>query len=288
MIMEDATHARGGLFSSDRASLASSDQALVKLSGNGREFVFGRGRRTLVMGILNVTPDSFSDGDRFLSKESAVARALEMVEHGADLIDVGGESTRPGAVYVEEDEELERVIPVVQELAKKGVVLSIDTSKAAVAREALKAGAWMINDVSALRDPRMADVLNEFNAPVVLMHMRGTPQTMQSDVEYDDLTAEILAYLSERLAFAVSEGVEAERIVIDPGIGFGKSAQGNFLILKKLKEFKALGRPVLIGASRKSFLSQAKEEGGEERGTKDGPLSRLAPSLAAESVAILN
>ena len=284
MIMEDSVHAEGGAFSTGRAPGASKDDGFSVISGNGREFIFGRGTRTLVMGILNVTPDSFSDGARCLTKDRAVAHALEMVEEGADIIDVGGESTRPGAKRVEEDEELKRVIPVVAELVKEGIAISVDTTKAGVAKKALEAGAWMINDVSALRDPKMAGVLNEFNAPVVLMHMRGTPRTMQDSVEYGDITAEIVEYLTERIAFAASVAIVPERIVIDPGLGFGKSAQGNFSILKKLSEFKTLGRPVLIGASRKSFLS-APMGGGE---MPDGPLERLAPSIAAEAVAILN
>ena len=253
----------------------SCDDVDVVLSGNGREFVFNRTSRTLVMGILNVTPDSFSDGGLFLSKERAVERAMEMVADGADIIDIGGESTRPGAESVSTDEEIKRVVPVVGALAKEGVVISIDTSKALVAKSALDAGAWMVNDVSAMRDPAMSGVLNEYKAPVVLMHMRGTPATMQDDVEYDNITAEILSYLSKRIELAVAGGIDRDQIVIDPGLGFGKSREGNFTIISELREFKKLGRPVLVGASRKSFL------GGEAT-------DRLMPTVAAHTAAILN
>jgi dihydropteroate synthase len=235
------------------------------------------------MGILNVTPDSFSDGGLFSSKERAVAHALKMVEEGADIIDIGGESTRPGAESVSALDEAARVIPVIEELAKKGIVISVDTTKAEVAKSALDAGAWMINDVSAMRDPAMSGVLNEFKAPVVLMHMRGTPETMQDDVDYDDITAEISAYLAEKIELAESSGLSRNQIVIDPGIGFGKSREGNFTIIRELKKFKALGRPVLVGASRKSFLCASLEgaPGGE-------PSDRLTPTIAAHTAAILN
>jgi dihydropteroate synthase len=247
----------------------------VVLAGNGREFIFNKTSRTLVMGILNVTPDSFSDGGLFFSKERAVARAMEMVADGADIIDIGGESTRPGSEAVSIDEELRRVVPVITELAKKGVVISIDTSKADVAKSALDAGAWMVNDVSAMGDPAMGGVLNEYDAPVVLMHMRGTPATMQDDVEYANITAEIVSYLSDRIDLAVATGLSRDRIVIDPGLGFGKSREGNFTIIRELSEFKALGRPVLVGASRKSFL------GGEAT-------ERLMPTVAVHTAAIIN
>lgn len=276
MSMEDIRHGDrldGGPDISDTHSL--NGDADVVLTGNGREFIFNKTSRTLVMGILNVTPDSFSDGGLFFSKERAVTRALTMVEDGADIIDIGGESTRPGAEIVSPDEELTRVIPVVEELAKKGVVISIDTSKALVAKSALDVGAWMVNDVSAMGDPAMSGVLNEYDAPVVLMHMRGTPATMQGDVEYGDITAEIVSYLSDRIDLAVASGLSRDRIVVDPGLGFGKSREGNFTIISELSEFKALTRPVLVGASRKSFL------GGEAS-------ERLVPTVAAHTAAILN
>jgi dihydropteroate synthase len=251
------------------------DDADLLLKGGGREFIFNKDSRTLIMGILNVTPDSFSDGGLFDSKEGAAVRALQMIEEGADIIDIGGESTRPGAKAVSTEDELKRVIPVVSELAREGVLISVDTSKAQVARSALDAGAWMVNDVSALTDPAMSGVLNEFDAPVALMHMRGTPQNMQNDVDYGDITAEIIDFLSERIEYACSEGLKSEQIIIDPGIGFGKSKEGNFTIINELNKFKALGRPVLVGASRKSFLG----------GTVD---ERLTPTIAAHSAAIIN
>ena len=251
------------------------DDVNLLLKGSGHECIFNKYSRTLVMGILNVTPDSFSDGGLFDTKEDAVLRALAMVTDGADIIDIGGESTRPGAKTVSTEDELARVIPVVEELAREGLLISVDTSKAQVARRALEAGAWMINDVSALMDPAMSGVLNEFDAPVALMHMRGTPRSMQDDVDYGDITSEIIDYLSERIEYACSEGVKAEQIIIDPGIGFGKSKEGNFTIIKELKRFKALGRPVLVGASRKSFLGGGVDE-------------RLMPTIAAHSAAILN
>ena len=258
------------------------DDGDARLSGNGREFLFSKKSRTLVMGILNVTPDSFSDGGLFSLADKAVAHALQMAGDGADIIDIGGESTRPGAVPVSVDDELKRVIPVVRELVKKGIVISVDTTKAEVAKSALDVGAWMINDVSALGDPAMSGVLNEFTAPVVLMHMRGVPETMQDDLKYADITAEILAYLKEKIELAESEGIDRDRIVIDPGLGFGKSKEGNFTIIRDLKEFKALGRPVLIGASRKSFLSAPGDASGDDTS------ARLAPTIAAHTAAILN
>jgi dihydropteroate synthase len=202
------------------------EDADLLLKGNGHEFIFNKFSRTLVMGILNVTPDSFSDGGLFDSKESAEARALGMVADGADIIDIGGESTRPGAKPVSTEDELKRVIPVVETLAKEGVLISVDTSKSLVARSALDAGAWMINDVSALSDPAMSGVLNEFDAPVALMHMRGTPRTMQDDVDYGDITAEIIDYLSERIEYACLKGVKAEQIIIDPGICEARTCRG--------------------------------------------------------------
>jgi dihydropteroate synthase len=280
MIMEDSVHT-GGSTTSGQLQTASDAHSKL-LSGGGHEFAFGRLERTLVMGILNVTPDSFSDGACFTDIDRAVEHGLQMIADGADIIDIGGESTRPGAAAVGESEEIERVEPIVSELAKAGALISVDTSKARVASVALGAGAWMINDVSALGDSSMASALNEFNAPVVLMHMRGTPRTMQSDVEYDDIVSEIIEFLKERIAYAATVGIEPERIVVDPGLGFGKSREGNFTILRRLLEFKELDRPVLIGASRKSFLSSKKDAG------FDGPSERGAASLAAQTLAIQN
>jgi len=226
------------------------------------------GSRTLIMGILNVTPDSFSDGGRYTSVEAAVAHARRMAEEGADIIDIGGESTRPGAEPVPLEEELRRVIPVVEAVRAElpRICISVDTYKAKVAEEALRVGADMINDVSALRfDTRMAEVAAEAGAPVVLMHMRGTPKTMQQDPRYDDVVREIIEFLDERISWAVSQGIDREKIIVDPGIGFGKRPEHNTEILRRLGELKALGRPVLLGTSRKSFLGALTKRPVEKR-----------------------
>jgi dihydropteroate synthase len=218
----------------------------------------GLGERTLIMGVVNVTPDSFSDGGLYADPERAIAHALALAEEGADIIDIGGESTRPGAVPVPVEVELERVIPVIKGLSKEvKVPISIDTYKAAVAEAALEAGAAMVNDISALRfDPRMSEVLRGCEAPVVLMHMQGEPRTMQENPRYDDVVGEIGAFLRERVAAAVEAGIAPERLILDPGIGFGKTVAHNLEILRRLDELKALGRPILIGPSRKSFIGQ--------------------------------
>jgi dihydropteroate synthase len=212
-----------------------------------------------LMGIVNVTPDSFSDGGAFLDADAAIAHAHRLVAEGAEILDVGGESTRPGAAPVAEAEELRRVLPVVAGLAERGnsAQISIDTSKAAVARAALAAGASFVNDVSALRaDPEMAGVVADSGAECCLMHMRGEPRTMQDDPRYEDVVDEVRAFLEERLAFAVGEGIAAERIMLDPGIGFGKTEAHNLELLRRLGEIAALGRPVVIGTSRKGFLGR--------------------------------
>jgi len=209
-----------------------------------------------IMGIVNVTPDSFSDGGQFFDADAALQQALSLVREGAAIVDVGGESTRPGSDWVSLDEELRRVLPLVEALAgRTGVPISVDTTKAEVARRALAAGAEMINDVTALRgDPAMADVVAESGRPVCLMHMLGRPKTMQEHPHYDDVVSEVLAFLEERMAFAVSRGVQEEQILIDPGIGFGKTVEHNLALLRHLGRFAELGRPVLLGASRKRFL----------------------------------
>jgi dihydropteroate synthase len=224
------------------------------------------GRRTAVLGILNVTPDSFSDGGRFADPAAAVDRAATLLDDGADLVDVGGESTRPGAAPVPPDEELARVLPVVRAIKRTlGGRVSVDTSKAAVARAALDAGADLINDVSALGDPEMAGAVRDARASVVLMHMRGNPRTMQRDTRYVDLLSEIVRFLRERVVRAVSSGIPDDRILVDPGLGFGKSAAGNLTILKHVPALRSLGRPILIGASRKSFLATTSELPVEDR-----------------------
>jgi dihydropteroate synthase len=216
-----------------------------------------------LMGIVNVTPDSFSDGGRFLDADAAAAHGLELAEQGADILDVGGESTRPGAAPVESGEELRRVLPVVERLAAAAprtvagdaVQISIDTSKAAVARAALAAGASFVNDVTALRgDREMAGVVAAGGAECCLMHMLGEPRTMQVDPRYGDVVEDVKAFLEERLRFAVDAGIAAEKVILDPGIGFGKTVAHNLELLRRLDELLALGRPLLIGTSRKSFI----------------------------------
>jgi dihydropteroate synthase len=235
------------------------------------------GPAPLVMGILNVTPDSFSDGGRYDAPARALEHARAMVLAGADVVDVGGESTRPGAAAVNTADELARVLPVIEALQPFDVPISVDTRKAEVAAAALDAGADWINDISALsEDPAMGPLVADRGCPVVLMHMRGTPRTMQLDVRYTDAVAEVLDYLLQRSAEARSHGVEGDRIVIDPGIGFGKSPQQNLQLLRAVPRFVDAGFPVLVGASRKSFLGACfAQEPGERR---DGS---VAAALAA-------
>ncbi|MDE3070607.1 MAG: dihydropteroate synthase [Acidobacteriota bacterium] len=212
-----------------------------------------------IMGVVNVTPDSFSDGGRFMDPERAVAHALELAAEGADILDVGGESTRPGAAPVSERDELRRVLPVIEALAAVGTeaVISVDTSKAAVARAALGAGARMVNDVSALRgDPEMAEVVAASGAECCLMHMRGEPRTMQADPRYEDVVGEVRAFLAERMEAARRAGIAEEQVMLDPGIGFGKTVKHNLTLLAHIGELAALGRPILVGTSRKSFLGR--------------------------------
>jgi dihydropteroate synthase len=233
------------------------------------------GRRPLVMAIINVTPDSFSDGGQFIGLDAAIAHALACVEQGADLLDIGGESTRPGAQPITEEEELRRVLPVVEALrGRVSVPLSIDTSKAAVARACLEAGAEIINDVTALGgDPDMAAVVSTARAGVILMHMQGTPATMQQNPHYDNVMVEIGQFLEARLQRAFAAGIARESVVLDPGIGFGKTSKHNLEILGRLVELQRLGRPVCLGVSRKGFIGRLLNQRPMER--------RLAGSLAA-------
>ena len=211
--------------------------------------------RPSVLGVVNVTPDSFSDGGRFLRPDAAVAEARGLVEQGATIVDIGGESTRPGSEGVTAEEELARVEPVISRLAD--VPLSVDTSKAEVARRALELGACMVNDVTALRgDPELAGVVADGDAYLCLMHMLGEPRTMQEDPRYDDVVSEVKAFLEDRLAIAVDAGIPEEHVCLDPGIGFGKTVEHNVELLARLDEVVAIGRPVLVGASRKRFLGR--------------------------------
>jgi dihydropteroate synthase len=210
-----------------------------------------------LMGIVNVTPDSFSDGGQFLDPGRAVEHGRELVRQGADVLDIGGESTRPGAAAVDAEEELARVGPVIEGLAGDRVPISIDTSKLAVAEAALGAGASMVNDVTALRaEPAIAALCSDRDAELVLMHMQGSPRTMQENPTYEDVVDDVKAFLEERMEFATAEGVPEERIWLDPGIGFGKTVEHNLELLHRLRELTELGRPLLVGTSRKSFLGK--------------------------------
>ncbi len=230
--------------------------------------------RGLIMGVLNVTPDSFSDGGRFFDPSAAIARGLVMVQEGADILDIGGESTRPGATPVEAEEELRRILPVIRGLRKQSrIPISIDTMKARVAAAAVEAGADIINDISGLQhDPEMARVAAESEAGLVIMHLRGTPRTMQQEPEYTDVVAEVCGCLRSAGSAAISAGVAVDRLVFDPGIGFGKTMDHNLALLRALPSFQIYGRPVLLGVSRKSFI-------GRLLGNTD-PLSREAPTIA--------
>ncbi len=239
-----------------------------------------------LMGIINVTPDSFSDGGAYSGVDAAVAHAEQLAEAGADLLDVGGESTRPGAQPVSEAEELRRVIPVILRIAQStDVPISIDTTKAEVARQALAAGAGIVNDISGLTfDPQMPAVCAESSCGVIVMHIQGTPQTMQNDPRYQDVVAEIRDHFSARLSDLAAQGIAPERIVLDPGIGFGKTAEHNLAILSHIQQFRAVGRPILIGHSRKRFLAKVLGKQVDERvfGT-----AGVAVALAQQGVDII-
>jgi dihydropteroate synthase len=238
------------------------------------------GSPPLILGIVNVTPDSFSDGGQFLDTDAAVAQGLRLVEQGADLLDIGGESTRPGSQPVELEEELSRVVPVVRRLAAlTSTPLSVDTSKAEVARQALGAGAHIINDITALAgDPAMPEVVRTHRAGVILMHMQGTPATMQVRPHYDDVVAEVVAFLEARLQACINLGIAASQVVLDPGIGFGKTVEHNLRLLAHLEQLQRLGRPVCLGVSRKGFLGKVLGRPLEQR---------LAGSLAAACYALV-
>jgi dihydropteroate synthase len=252
----------------------------VILSWNGFNLDFAA--KTHIMGVLNVTPDSFSDGGLFVDKKSAVRHAYYLAENGADILDIGGESTRPGAAALSLNEELQRTIPVIQAVARSvHIPISIDTCKAEVARRALDAGASMVNDISGLRsDHGMLKVIAEYGVPVVAMHIKGTPKNMQEHPVYEALIPEIMDYLRYSIGLAADSGIPEDRIIIDPGIGFGKTVDHNVEIIKHLKEFTLLGRPVAIGVSRKAFIG--KLLGGAPTG------ERMEGTAAAVAISILN
>lgn len=230
---------------------------------------------------MNVTPDSFSDGGRHSSPETALRHAGEMVEAGADLVDVGGESTRPGAARVSEEEQLRRVIPVIERLRGLPIVVSVDTTRAAVARAAVAAGAHLVNDVSAgLDDPEMLPTVAALGVPIVLMHMRGQPKTMQSLARYEDVTAEVREHLRERRDAAVAAGIRTDRVILDPGIGFAKTAEHDLVLLRRLSEFCELGHPLLLGTSRKKFIGRITGD--------DVPADRVFGTAATVSWGVAN
>lgn len=240
------------------------------------------GRFPLLMGIVNVTPDSFSDGGRFVQRDAAVEHALQLAEDGADILDIGGESTRPGSEQVDEAEELRRVVGVIEQLrTQTDRLISIDTTKSEVARLSLSAGADIVNDISGLTfDPAMPDVCAASDCGVICMHIKGTPQTMQDEPKYDNVVAEVSTFLSDRIAALTSAGIDPQRIVTDPGIGFGKTAQHNIDLLSNVRTLRSLGRPVLIGHSRKRFLAKVVGRPVEER--MSGTVG-VAVAVAAQS-----
>jgi len=264
------------------------DTAPEPLVLGGRRIIWGE--RTYLVGVVNVTPDSFSDGGLHATPDAAVARGLELAQAGADVLDIGGESTRPGASAISSDEELARVLPVIERLrARVDVPLSIDTSKSAVARAALAAGATLVNDVTAFgQDPELAPVTAAAGAAACLMHMRGTPRTMQADPRYDDVVAEVLEHLGHAIGLAAAAGIPRARVLVDPGIGFGKTAAHNLFLLRHLRELRLLGCPVLVGTSRKSFVGALTGQKAPERrlfGTL-GSVAAVAASGGADLVRV--
>lgn len=241
----------------------------------------GLGERPLIMGVLNITTDSFSDGGRFIDPEKALEQAYYLAESGADMLDIGGESARPGAESIPVDEEIKRVIPIIKKAAKKlKIPISVDTVKSEVAERAFDAGASILNDISAMRmDEKMALLVAGNGAYVILMHMRGTPADMQDNTEYDDIIREIYEFLNNSASMAVENGISKDKIIVDPGIGFGKSVEGNFIILKNLDKFLELGYPVMVGASRKSFIGKTLAADTNQR---------LEGSIAAACYAVMN
>ena len=232
------------------------------------------------MGVVNVTPDSFSDGGQFFSKDSAVRQATKLMEEGADIVDIGGESTRPGSLSVDVGEELQRILPLLEVLVNEGVTVSVDTSKPEVMQHAIEAGAAMINDVNALRAPGALEaVATSDSIPVCLMHMQGTPQNMQNNPRYADIIHEVAVFFEQRIEAAAAYGVARERIIIDPGFGFGKTLQHNLALLKGLNRFSRLGRPILVGISRKSMLGMI---------TGNPVEQRLHESVAAALLTVMN
>lgn len=256
---------------------------------NCPKHVLKLGPHTTIMGIVNVTPDSFSDGGRFQAADAAIAQAERLIQAGADIIDIGGESTRPFAEAVSAEEENARVLPVIESLAGRiDIPISIDTTKAAVAEAAVAAGAAIINDISALKmDPRIAEVAAGCNVPVILMHMKGTPRTMQLDPVYDDVVQEVRDFLSDAIAHALSAGIHRSKIIIDPGIGFGKTGSHNMLLIRQLEELATLGVPILVGPSRKRFIRDLVKAPAQKDIAPDSPEVQ-AGTQAAVAAAIMH
>lgn len=246
---------------------------------NGIDYILGR--RTWIMGILNVTPDSFSDGGLYLDKEKAIKHGMQLIEEGADILDVGGESTRPGSDAIPVEEEIRRIIPVITEIRKNSdTLISVDTTKSEVSRRALDAGADILNDISALSlDPEVVTLAAERKVPVILMHMKGTPKTMQDNPTYDNLLEEIKSFFEERVETARSLGIQKEKIIVDPGIGFGKGLHDNLCLIKNLHFLEELDLPVLLGVSRKAFIGQILDLPPEER---------IEGTIASALLSILN
>jgi dihydropteroate synthase len=247
-----------------------------------KNFYLDFSKKTYIMGVLNITPDSFSDGGLYFDKSVAIKRAIQMVEDGADIIDIGGESTRPGSESITIDKELKRTIPVIEALTIEiKVPISIDTYKSEVAMAALDSGASMVNDISGLRfDPKMSEVVSEYKVPVVIMHIKGRPKDMQQNPVYEALIPEIMDYLRCGIAIATRSGISDNKIIIDPGIGFGKTSDHNLEIINKLREFTSLEKPILIGPSRKAFIGKI---------LGDAPVTqRLEGTAAAVAISIMN
>lgn len=245
---------------------------------NGKDYTLGQ--RTWIAGVINVTPDSFSDGALYIDRDKATERGVELVSEGSDIIDIGGESTRPGSESVSVEEELNRVVPVISALRKKtDIPISIDTTKSEVAEAALNAGADIINDISSLLfDPRMGPLAARMDVPVILMHMKGTPKTMQLNPSYENVTFEVKAFLKERLETAEAHGIKKEKLIIDPGIGFGKRFEDNLTLINNLSSLEELGRPVLVGISRKSFIGRILNVPPQER--LEGTIASAILSIA--------
>ena len=253
-----------------------------------RDRVLSSEDHTLVMGIVNVTPDSFSDGGQYAGRERAVAHGMELWGQGADILDIGGESTRPGAEPVAAGDEVDRVVPVIAELVRRGAVVSVDTMKAEVAASAIAAGAHIVNDITALADPAMAEVCAGSGVGVVLMHIQGNPRTMQINPHYDDVVPEVLAYLERRAQFAVRAGIGRDRLVVDPGIGFGKGFGDNLELLNAVGRFAGTGFPVLIGTSRKGFLGAIMRSAGfETTAAERDPATAATVALAVAAGAAI-